>query len=304
MVYGMSMGGGMMPMGYPGSANATGGLNPAPVVGGGYTGGLPATNAVSPYGGTGSADALGGGGMAQSILPMLAMLLQILTMLMGSGGAGAGGENPFSGAAGNEDAQNGANQPKGCGNHGGGEKPGGNEMPGGTEKPGGAEKPGSTEKPGGTEKPGMEGGSTPSKTGNQQMDQWDADIEAASKETGVPANLIKSTIYSESSGRPEVSTQNVGGWTDHSLMQTSNENYYGRVTSQMPDAPTGLDAANPKDNIRMGAWTLKAYIEIESGGNIAEGLGKYVGVGDTGAYANKSYKNYQNLNNGQPLVDG
>ena len=89
------------------------------------------------------------------------------------------------------------------------------------------------------------------------MEQWDPLIQQAAESTGLPANYIKATIWAESNGDSSSSSQNPDGQhTDVGVMQESNYTY-SDVMKDQPNAPRGLSANNPNDNIMMGAWELK-----------------------------------------------
>lgn len=123
------------------------------------------------------------------------------------------------------------------------------------------------------------GSSIPSRSGEPDLDRWDAQIQAAAEETGLPANYIKATMWAESRGRPETESHNDGnGHTDYGLMQISDHTY-GLVRQTQDNAPSGLKAEDDEDNIRMGAWELKDKVE-KADGDLFKASKAYVGTGD------------------------
>ncbi len=142
-----------------------------------------------------------------------------------------------------------------------------------------AGKTGGQPTPGGEAAERASGGSKPSRSGEANLDRWDAQIQAAAESTGLPANYIKATVWAESRGNPETKSHNDGnGHTDHGLMQISDHTY-GLVMKSQPKAPRGLKADNPDDNIMMGAWELKDKSE-KAGGDLFKTSKAYVGTGD------------------------
>jgi|GEM_PF-7029045 len=145
-------------------------------------------------------------------------------------------------------------------------------------------------------------GSVPSKTGNNDMDRWDAQIEAAAKSTGLPANYIKATIWAESRGNPDDPSKNPEmDAIDEGVMQISDETY-SDVTSSQPNAPKGLKAGNPDDNIMMGAWELKDKLD-KHGGDFKATSNAYVGEGINPEYADNVMMYWKELDNGETLTD-
>ena len=134
------------------------------------------------------------------------------------------------------------------------------------------------------------------------MDRWDAQIAAAAKSTGLPANYIKATIWAETNGNPNDPSKNPDGkHTDLGVMQESDYTY-SDVMKDQPNAPRGLKASNPADNIMMGAWELKD--KYEKAGNSLEGASKaYRGHDDKGdsIYAANILTYMDELNRGQKL---
>lgn len=151
---------------------------------------------------------------------------------------------------------------------------------------------------------GQNGSSTPSKSGVEELDRWDAQIEAAAKSTGLPANFIKATLWAESRGNPNDPSQNPDGeHQDLGVMQISDYTYSDVLSSQ-PNAPQGLKASNQSDNIMMGAWELKDKLE-KAGGDFKKTSQAYVGTGESSdaTYADWVNTYWNELNNGQKLSD-
>ena len=147
-------------------------------------------------------------------------------------------------------------------------------------------------------------GSTPSKSGNNDLDRWDQQIKEAAESTGLPANFIKATIWAESRGNPNDPSQNPDGkHQDLGVMQISDYTY-SDVMKNQPNAPKGLQAGNQSDNIMMGAWELKDKLE-KAGGDYKKTSEAYVGHGDSSdaKYAGWVNTYWQELNNGQKLSD-
>lgn len=143
----------------------------------------------------------------------------------------------------------------------------------------------------------------PSPSGEKNLDRWDAQIEAAAKSTGLPANFIKATLWAESRGNPNDPSDNPDGkHRDLGVMQISNYTY-GDVMKDQPNAPRGLDAANPDDNIMMGAWELKD--KLEKHGSLFKTSMAYVGTGDSHEkeYAGWVQTYMQELDQGKKLSD-
>ncbi len=156
--------------------------------------------------------------------------------------------------------------------------------------------------PGGGSATPADKGSMPTPTGDKNMDQWDTQIAEAAKSTGLPANYIKATIWAESNGNPNDPSKNPDGkHTDLGVMQESDYTY-SDVMKDQPNAPRGLKASNPADNIMMGAWELKD--KYEKAGNSLEGASKaYRGHDDSGdsVYAANVLTYMDELNGGQKL---
>ncbi len=93
------------------------------------------------------------------------------------------------------------------------------------------------------------------------------------------------------------------GHVDKGLMQISDHTY-GLVMESQPNAPRGLKADNPDDNIMMGAWELKDKAE-KAGGDLFETSKAYVGTGDAHEeeYATWVQGFKKDLDEGRKLVD-
>lgn len=142
----------------------------------------------------------------------------------------------------------------------------------------------------------------PSPSQEQSLDQWDPQIEAAAKSTGLPANFIKATLWAESRGNPNDPSQNPDGQhTDEGVMQISDYTY-GDVMKNQPNAPRGLSASNPADNIMMGAWELKDKLD-KAGGDYVKTSMAYVGTGHAQEYANWVQTYWKELDAGSKLSD-
>jgi hypothetical protein len=144
----------------------------------------------------------------------------------------------------------------------------------------------------------------PSPSQEESLDQWDPQIEEAAKSTGLPANFIKATLWAESRGNPNDPSQNPDGQhTDEGVMQISDYTY-GDVMQNQPNAPRGMTAGNPADNIMMGAWELKDKLE-QAGGDYVKTSMAYVGTGDAHEqeYANWVQTYWKELDAGSKLSD-
>lgn len=91
---------------------------------------------------------------------------------------------------------------------------------------------------------------------NNNLDAYRDDILAASKATGVPAELLAAVIWDESKGVAGAGSVNgENGLTDSGLMQI-NPDTFAALKAKHPDLLTG-DASDPKTNIMAGALYLK-----------------------------------------------
>lgn len=147
-------------------------------------------------------------------------------------------------------------------------------------------------------------GSTPSISGESDLDRWDDQIASAAQSTGLPANYIKATLWAESRGNPDDPSLNPDGeHSDLGVMQISDYTY-GDVMQNQPNAPRDLQAANPDDNIMMGAWELKDKLEA-AGGDYVKTSEAYRGVGDgqDNEYANWVQTYWKELDAGDKLSD-
>lgn len=121
----------------------------------------------------------------------------------------------------------------------------------------------------------------PTHTGVASVDRWDAQFQAASRSTGLPANYIKAVAWAESRGNPSDASSNPDGkHSDLGVMQISDYTY-GDVMKNQPKAPRGLHASNPSDNIMMGAWELRDKFSRQGNNESYEKTSAaYRGVGD------------------------
>lgn len=177
------------------------------------------------------------------------------------------------------------------------------------EQDGNIDSPADTEGATNTGGPGSVAGDTtnntsekPSQSQEESLDQWDPQIEEAAKSTGLPANFIKATLWAESRGNPNDPSQNPDGeHTDEGVMQISDYTY-GDVMQNQPNAPRGLTAGNPADNIMMGAWELKDKLE-KAGGDYVKTSMAYVGTDNAQEYANWVQTYWKELDAGTKLSD-
>jgi len=79
-------------------------------------------------------------------------------------------------------------------------------------------------------------------------------IEAASRATGVPANLIAAMVWQESRGAIHAVSLNSGnGLTDVGLLQINPNTYATKIKAVHPELG---DARDPANNIQAGAWYM------------------------------------------------
>jgi len=296
----------------------------------------PGSNPLSSlYDATGGSGAAGGANIPALLGQLVSMLQMLLPLLMGgAGGSASPNGDPSQSPGGGNDSASGSptsDSPASGGATQSGQCPGatpGSSPTGPTEPTGGGDPSGGTSSglppdsnnsppinappnnspPNNTPTPTPTsggGGGAPTKTGNQAMDRWDNQIAAAAKSTGLPPNYIKATMWAESRGNPSDPSQNPDGQhTDEGVMQISDYTY-GDVQSNQANAPKGLKAGNPADNIMMGAWELKDKLE-RSKGDFHATSKAYVGTGDENhdnTYANNVLMYMNELNNHQPLTD-
>ncbi|RZI40920.1 hypothetical protein EGT07_21735 [Herbaspirillum sp. HC18] len=204
------------------------------------------------------------------------------------------------------------------GKHHGGHstEPGGGGSPSNppTQSPGGGGSPSDppTQSPGpggATPAPGAPGLSsdpndpshTLSSSAPPAIQKYKKEIEDASRETGVPADMIAAVMWAESRGNPDESSTNIDGNEDVGLMQISSSTYNDVRNSQGgPD----LDVNNPADNIRAGAWELRDKF-MNNGNDWSKALAAYRGVedGEDDSYASAVIAFYEALMSGGELAD-
>jgi hypothetical protein len=146
----------------------------------------------------------------------------------------------------------------------------------------------------------------PTKTGAQALDKWDAQFQAASRSTGLPANYIKAVAWAESRGNAgEFSHNPDGSHDDLGVMQISDYTY-SDVMKDQPNAPRGLHANKASDNIMMGAWELRDKFSRQGQNqSYVKTSAAYRGVGDGAdtSYANAVVQFWLDINHGKKPND-
>jgi soluble lytic murein transglycosylase-like protein len=128
------------------------------------------------------------------------------------------------------------------------------------------------------------------------------DINAASKQTGVPASLIGAQILQESGGNPNAVTTNPAlGLPDTGLMQVDQATFQG-LQSQYPSLLGGKSVSDPATNIMAGAL-LDSQLLKQNNGNISAALTAYNGSADPN-YVNEVTSKMNALQNGTPVPGG
>ncbi|WP_184085008.1 transglycosylase SLT domain-containing protein [Silvibacterium bohemicum] len=128
------------------------------------------------------------------------------------------------------------------------------------------------------------------------------DINAASKQTGVPASLIGAQILQESGGNPNAVTTNPAlGLPDTGLMQVDQATFQG-LQSQYPSLLGGKSVSDPATNIMAGAL-LDSQLLKQNNGNISAALTAYNGSADP-SYVNEVTSKMNALQNGTPVPGG
>ncbi|MGO3124125.1 MAG: lytic transglycosylase domain-containing protein [Advenella sp.] len=103
---------------------------------------------------------------------------------------------------------------------------------------------------------------------NDALLPYHDDILAASKATGVPANLLAAVIWDESKGIASAGTVNgENGLSDSGLMQV-NPATYAALKEQYPEL-LGADVSDAKNNIMAGALYLKDNYDQFGSWNLA-----------------------------------
>jgi hypothetical protein len=156
--------------------------------------------------------------------------------------------------------------------------------------------------------PGVSGAAAPSSSGALGLNVPSAlkpfvqDINAAAKQTGVPASLIGAQILQESGGNPNAVTTNPAlGLPDTGLMQVDQKTFQG-LQKDYPDLLGGKSVSDPATNIMAGAL-LDAQLLKQNNGNTSAALTAYNGNATSG-YANDVTAKMTALQNGTPVPGG
>lgn len=116
------------------------------------------------------------------------------------------------------------------------------------------------------------GGSTLGPGFPSQLEPYRNDIESASQQTGVPANLIAAQIWQESRGNAGASSTNSNGMTDAGLMQVDPATF-ASLQQEHPQLQ-GKNLSDPSTNILAGAYYM-SDMSRQFGGNWDEALRAY-----------------------------
>jgi hypothetical protein len=116
------------------------------------------------------------------------------------------------------------------------------------------------------------GGSTLGPGFPPQLEPYRSDIESASQQTGVPANLLAAQIWQESRGNPGAASTNSNGMTDAGLMQVDPATFAS--LQQEHPALQGKNLSDPSSNILAGAYYM-SDMSKQFGGNWDEALRAY-----------------------------
>jgi Transglycosylase SLT domain len=128
------------------------------------------------------------------------------------------------------------------------------------------------------------------------------EINAASKQTGVPASLLGAQILQESGGNPNAVTTNPAlGLPDTGLMQVDQATFQG-LQKQYPNLLGGKSVSDPATNIMAGAL-LDAQLLKQNNGNVGAALTAYNGSADS-SYVNEVTSKMNALQNGTPVPGG
>lgn len=110
---------------------------------------------------------------------------------------------------------------------------------------------------------------------NPEVGQWNKEIAAASKATGLNPNLLGAQIWAESRGNLNTHTRNVDGTIDHGLIQIGQERWLRDIVPHLSaedrakiKEATGkeaeqLDVTQAMDNVVAGAFHTKGCIDRE-----------------------------------------
>jgi Transglycosylase SLT domain len=207
----------------------------------------------SEAGGIGGGGAGGGGSAGAPMQPLM------LSALDPTGGAGGGGGT--SAGASMPTPMSSTVDPTG-GASGSGASSRGTPAPGASSAPTSSGAPGNSAFNGSTLGPGF-----PS-----QLDPYKQDIENASAQTGVPADILAAQIWQESRGKVGATSENETGNIDAGLMQVDSATF-ASLQQQHPELQ-GQSLSNPATNILAGAYYMADNAK-QFGGNWAEALRAY-----------------------------
>jgi soluble lytic murein transglycosylase-like protein len=145
-----------------------------------------------------------------------------------------------------------------------------NAQPGGSGPTGPAPAPGAS---GASASSGISGsGSTLGPGFPKQLEPFRQDIENASKQTGVPANILAAQIWQESRGDVGAGSTNVNGMTDQGLMQVDPATF-ASLQKEHPELQ-GKSLSDPATNIMAGAYYM-ADMGKQFGGDWNKALRAY-----------------------------
>jgi hypothetical protein len=140
-------------------------------------------------------------------------------------------------------------------------------------QPGGGSGPTGAAPAPGTSAAGASGsGSTLGPGFPKQLEPFRQDIENASKQTGVPANILAAQIWQESRGDVSAGSTNVNGMTDQGLMQVDPATF-ASLQKEHPQLQ-GKSLSDPATNIMAGAYYM-ADMGKQFGGDWNKALRAY-----------------------------
>jgi soluble lytic murein transglycosylase-like protein len=105
-----------------------------------------------------------------------------------------------------------------------------------------------------------------------QLAPYKQNIENASAQTGVPADILAAQIWQESRGQASATSTNSNGLTDQGLMQVDPATFAS--LQQRYPALQGQSLSNPATNILAGAYYMADNAQ-QFGGNWSEALRAY-----------------------------
>jgi hypothetical protein len=144
---------------------------------------------------------------------------------------------------------------------------------------------------------------------NPELAPYADDIAEASRQTGLDPGMIGAMIHAESRGNQGTSTTNGDGSNDVGLMQISRGRLgkdnlsaedQAKIKAENGKSFDQLDVSNAHDNIIAGAWHMKHFLG-QSGGNIDQALGSYVGRDPL--YIKNVHTFWSELNNGVAMTN-